>query len=122
LGNARLTQEKVDGQDLLHIRAQESCAASWRTRALLERGQYRLEGRVRQQGVVLDEQDAKAGAGLRISRRKFSRKISGDMNWAATTFDFEVAEDQADMEIVCELRAKQGDVWFELGSLRLLRR
>ena len=81
-----------------------------------------MEGRVKLQGVTLNEQDAKAGAGLRISRHKFGRKLPGDMDWAATTFDFDVTEDASDVELICELRATHGEAWFDLASLRLVRR
>ena len=37
-------------------------------------------------------------------------------------FEFEVTDDRSDVELVCELRAQKGEVWFEEESLRLLRR
>jgi hypothetical protein len=121
-GNPSLTQDQNEGRTLLHIRAEEGCAASWRTRVLLGNGQYRLEGKVKTQGVKLGSEDPKAGAGFRISRRNFSRKLSEDMDWTTVPFDFEVQQDHSDIELVCELRAAQGQVWFDLGSLRLIRR
>jgi len=121
-GTPSLTQDQNEGKTLLHIRAEESCAASWRTRVLLESGQYRLEGKVKAQGVKLSSEDPKAGAGLRISRRNFNRKLSENMDWTTVAFDFEVQQDHSDVELVCELRATQGQVWFDLGSLRLIRR
>jgi hypothetical protein len=33
-----------------------------------------------------------------------------------------VQQDQTDIELVCELRALQGEAWFDLASLRLIRR
>ena len=123
MGNPVLTREREkEGKTLLHIATTENCSGSWRTKVLLDGGQYRLEGRVRLQGVKLDAEDPKAGAGLRISRRKPGRKLSGDMEWTTTAFDFEVRQDHMDVELVCELRAVQGQAWFDLGSLRLIRR
>jgi spore coat protein H len=121
-GSPSLTREQNEGKTLLHIRAEESCAASWRSRVLLESGQYRLEGKVKTQGVKLSSEDPKAGAGLRISRRHFSRKVSENMDWTTAGFDFEVQQNHSDVELVCELRATQGEVWFDLASLRLLKR
>ncbi len=122
LGSATLTKEPGPQQSVaLHIRAQEPCAASWRSRVQLEKGRYRFHGRMRWQGVELDPQDPKDGVGLRVSRRKFARAISGDAPWTTVAFDFEVTEDRADVELVCELRATAGDAWFDQGSLRLIR-
>ena len=123
IGNPSVTKDQEnEGKTLLHINARETGAASWRTSLLLDRGQYRFEGKVRLRGVKLSEEDPKSGAGLRISRSKFSRKLSGDMDWATVPFDFEVQQDQTDVELVCELRASQGEAWFDLASLRLIRR
>ena len=113
---------ETEGKTLLQISARESSAGSWRTSVLLDRGRYRLEGKLRLQGVKLNPEDPKTGAGLRISRQKFSRQLSGDMDWTTIPFDFEVQQDQADVELVCELRAAQGQIWFDLASLRLVRR
>lgn len=123
IGNPSLAKEhEKDGKTLLRVGTDERCAASWRTRVLLDRGQYRLQGKVRLQGVKLAGDDPKAGAGLRISRGKFSRKLSGDMDWTVVPFDFEVQQDRMDVELVCELRATQGKAWFDVASLRLMRR
>jgi spore coat protein H len=122
IGNPSLTKEQDKAaKTLLHIRAQDNSAGSWRSVVLLDRGQYRFEGKVRLQGVKLNAEDQKTGAGLRLSRQKFSRKLSGDMEWTTVPFDFEVQQDQMDVELVCELRASQGQAWFDLASLRLIR-
>jgi hypothetical protein len=123
VGKAALTQEKDQaGRTLLHIRTEENGAASWRSRVRLERGQYRFQGKLKIQGIVLASDDPRAGVGLRISRRKFPRKLSGDADWSSAAFDFEVQQDQSDVELVCELRAAQGDAWFDLKTLRVIRR
>jgi hypothetical protein len=74
------------------------------------------------QGIVLGTEDQKAGVGLRVSRHKFGQKIPGDTDWTLVGFDFDVQQDQSDVELVCELRAVRGDVWFDLKSLKLIRR
>jgi len=123
LGNATVNREQgPDGKTLLHIKTQEKCAASWRTRLALDAGSYRFEGKARCQDVILAADDSRSGAGLRISRRKFNEKLSGDSEWRTIRHDFEVREDQSEVELVCELRAARGEIWFDLGSLRLLRR
>ena len=123
LGNARLAQEQdKEGNTLLHISTKEGCTASWRTSRLLDVGKYRFEARIKTQSVIFAQNDPRAGAGLRISRHRIGQKNSGDRDWTPIAFDFEVPEDQSDVELVCELRAVQGDVWFDLKSLRLRRR
>ena len=74
------------------------------------------------QGVKLDENDPKGGVGLRISRRKFGRALSGNMDWTTLSFDFAVQQERANVELVSELRALEGEVWFDLDSLRLRRK
>ena len=123
LGDARFTQEQDNEGNLsLHISTQDGCTASWRTSCLLDRGNYRFEGRLKTQSVILAPDDPRAGAGLRISRYRIGQENSGDRDWAPITFDFEVPENQSKVELVCELRALRGDVWFDLKSLRLRRR
>ena len=106
---------------LLHIRAAERSAASWRTRVALPKGHFRFRGRVRLAGVQFDSEDLKSGAGLRISRHKFGRVLPGDTSWITVAFDFEVAEDDTETELVCELRATRGEAWFDESTLRLMR-
>lgn len=122
-GEALLTREPDEqGNTLLRISTSDGCTASWRTRSLLDGGRYRLEARIKTQGVVFPENDPRAGAGLRVSRHRNGQKNSGDRNWTPVTFDFEVSEDQSDVELICELRATTGNVWFDLKSLKLSRR
>ena len=123
LGNPTLALEQEKGsRALLHIRAEENSASSWRSRLFLDSGQYRLVGKVKTQGVVVGKEDPKAGAGLRVSRHKFSQKLSGDTDWTPVSFDFDVQQDQSDVELVCELRAERGELWVDLKSLKLIRK
>ena len=122
-GDVVMREERGDnGHTWLHVRANAAGAGSWRARLALEPGRYRLEGMVKLQGVKLSEGDPKSGVGLRISRRKFSRKLTGDLGWTPLTFDFEVTPDKSEVELVCELRAEGGQAWFDLTTLQLLRR
>jgi len=120
-GEPRLEQEPGEGNTLLHIATESFCTASWRTTRVLDSGKYRLEARIKTKGVVFPPGDQRAGAGLRISRYRTGQKNAGDHDWTPISFDFDVAEDQSEIELVCELRANQGDVWFDLESLKLKR-
>lgn len=112
-----------EGQPILHIgAAQGASVASWRTKVLLEEGFYRFEGRMQIKDVAADPRDRKAGAGLRVSEKPSLRKQLGSAGWNEVAFDFAVPDGIHPVELVCELRASQGEVWFDGNSLRLVRK
>lgn len=122
LGDAKLDRQNDDkGNSLLTITTSEGCTASWRTRSRLSRGQYRVEMSMRTSSVVLDPNDPRSGVGLRISRQRVLPKNSGDRGWTPVNLDFQVQNDEDEVELICELRANQGTVWFDQGSLKLKR-
>ena len=115
-------QAGTDHNRWLHISAPNgSSVGSWRTKIFLEAGLYRLEGKVKTRGVVSDPGDPRFGVGLRTSNRRLTQKLSGDNDWTAVTYEFDLPE-RADVEFVCELRAAKGEAWFDAGSLRLIRK
>jgi hypothetical protein len=121
-GEARLTEERDGkGNVLLYIGTTARCTASWRTATVLPPGKYRIEARLKTKGVEFNPADQRDGAGLRISRYRNGQKNDGDHDWFQSTFDFEVQQDGAEKELICELRANQGEVWFDLKSLTLKR-
>ena len=95
--------------------------ASWRLSVSLPAGKYRFTGDARAEKIVVDSSDATAGAGLRISRGKLAGKLTGDAAWTTLEHTFETTYDGEEKELVCELRARQGEVWFDIQSLRLIR-
>ena len=120
-----LSQEQdAESRTALKIRAAADPRAggSWRTRVLLEPGQYRFEGEMRTRGVVPVMDRRGEGAGLRISRLPRPNKLSGDAPWTKVAFDFVVEANSQGTELVCELRATQGEAWFDLNSLKLIRK
>jgi hypothetical protein len=123
-GSARLDQVKAaDGTPALWISTARDTVASWRARVLLEEGRYRFEGRARAAGVAPTRDDRKgAGAGLRISGSEQPRRneLAGDAPWQTLAYEFS-AGPLEEVELVCELRATKGEVWFDLASLRLVR-
>jgi spore coat protein H len=120
LPEAQLTQKKdEDGNVLLYIGTKTGCTASWRTTVTLEPGRYRMEARIKTKGVVLAADDPRAGAGLRASRVRTGQRNEGDHDWMPVHFDFNVQQEGEDKELVCELRADEGEIWYELKSLKL---
>ena len=122
-GDPILTQAKdLQGRTLLGISvANGASSGSWRTRVSLAEGQYRLEGRVRLKGVVVDAEDTRGGAGLRISKGLMPPKLTGTSDWQDFKYEFRVEDDATEVELLCELKASKGEAWFDPASLRLLR-
>jgi hypothetical protein len=112
-------QERGGPTGAANVRAKEIPTASWRTRVPLEPGKYRFEARIKTRGVILDAADKRSGAGLRISRFREGQKNLGNKDWTPIVFDFEVSETQTETELVCELRADEGEIWYDLKSLKL---
>ena len=114
-------EQTADGsrQNVLHISAPHGKAAgSWRTHAMLEPGRYRFEGDIRVRGV--DSGDDAAGARLRISGARPVRRLSASTGWRQFAFEFQV-DGNRQVEFVCELRAPQGEAWFDAETLQVVR-
>jgi len=96
------------------------CVASWRTKIALPPGVYLFEGDARAAGVIARTNDLIGfGAGLRISQGKRENKLEGDAPWTRVRHNF--TNQFEEVELICELRAMQGEVWFDTDSLRLVR-
>jgi hypothetical protein len=95
--------------------------ASWRTKVQLSPARYRFTGDMRALKVVADSGDTNAAICLRISGDKHPNKINAETTSTTLKHEFEVTLDGDERELVCELRAHQGEVWFDARSLRLER-
>ena len=138
LGQPRFARSNSGGHEgggALRISAPEKdqWCGSFRTSVILPPGRYRFGGLMKTKGVEplgegVDQTHAPSGGALRISGRQPSWKLLGDQEWTWVEFDFEVkpAEGEGDSavghtELVCELRASRGTVWFDEGSLEVIR-
>lgn len=122
-GQPTLAQEERAGKRSYGIDAGAGATvASWRRRVVLSKGRYALEGQVAVAGVVPRRDAEGSGAGLRVSGAVRKGGASGSGAFKATSFEFEVAEAQATVELVAELRAEKGRAWFAVESLRLVRK
>lgn len=92
---------------------------SWRTKVLLEEGSYQFRGRLRTADVQPIR--GESGAGLRISGRTLPHRISGTVDWQMFSYPFQVGEDTGEVELICELSAAKGEVWFDARSLQIVR-
>ncbi len=105
----------------LHIVADAETLASWRARAIVGRGRYRFEGRARVAGVQPLPYGLHQGAGLRVGgnpRRMDS--LTGDSSWQLLVAEFQVEQPTEEIDLICELRARAGEAWFALDSLKVV--
>jgi spore coat protein H len=118
------TMDRANGSERLpslHISITDETSASWRTTALVPRGRYRFEGRVRIASVQGLSYGAHAGAGLRVrGHTRQSESFTGDSSWRVVASEFQVEQSTEEIEFICELRARAGEAWFQLSSLRLV--
>jgi hypothetical protein len=107
-----------DGKSYLQIIGDgASSSASWRTRVMLPAGQYRFEGMVRTKNAAENGNTVV----MRVSGARQVAPIRADLKWEKCTFDFEIEEAIADVELVCEVRPAVGEVWFDSSSLRIVK-
>jgi spore coat protein H len=114
--------QTVDGsRRVLHIRTTTNAPSvgSWRTKVLLPPGHYVFEGDLRGAGITAQTNQIGLGAGLRISQGKRETKLVGDTPWTHMQYEIKIEGMESDVEVICELRATHGEVWFDQDSLRL---
>lgn len=129
LGNARwtpyvqtgkadcITTNDLNGQRLIQIQIREGTTrATLRTGLTLPAGRYRFSGMARTEGVVPLKDDLGVGAGLRLTGVTGTQHLEGDTDWSPLRHDFEQTED-GPVEFILELRAHQGQAWFDLDRL-----
>ena len=122
-GGAKLEQVEESGRPRLRITHEGGgeCNASFRTTVTLSRGRYTFEGPCRTAGVKAPD-GQNSGAGLRISGGRRDVRVVGDADWQSVSYEFEVGESTRDVVLVCELRATDGEAWFDAGELKLRRK
>ncbi len=112
-----------DGRAALHLRAGSTTSASWRAKVLLAPGRYRFEGVVRTAGVKPLPFGKNHGASLGVVGAAASRPqlLAGETAWTKVELEFELHGREAEVDLLCSLRASAGDAWFDAESLRLVR-
>jgi len=121
-GSPEFRREKTaEGGDALCLAVKGNTICSWRTKAMLEEGAYRFEGRIRTKDVRASPGEPTGGAGLRISGGAVSVELTGTQDWQRFAYSFRVPEGGGQIEAICELRAARGEAWFDTASLRVVR-
>lgn len=111
---------ETDRRYSIQVGESNDCVASWRRRVLLAQGRYRIEARLKTEGVEPRTDDQGTGAGVRISGGRRDNKIIGNSDWQTVSYDFEVTDVVRDVELVAELRATKGRMWLK-PTARLVR-
>lgn len=106
----------------LWLRAEGVTSAAWTTAVRLPPGSYRFSGRICTSGVEPLEFGMHHGAALRVlGRKERSPGIVANGKWREVFVDFRVADGPSDLSLLCELRGRAGQAWFDVGSLQLVR-
>ncbi len=95
--------------------------SSWRRQVLLTQGTYRFQARVKTKDVIPIPDDQAHGAGIRRVKSGRSHEVIGTNDWTLLSYEFHVPEDQRQVELVLELRARHGTTWFDRDSPKLER-
>lgn len=110
------------GARYLEIRASGSQAyGSWRTTALLEKGEYQFVGKVQTEGLRSGPGVTRPGVTLRKSGEREAKMVLEAPAWTELRYDFTMPA-QADIELLCEFRGGSGRARWELDSLKLIRK
>jgi hypothetical protein len=119
-GAARIATAAVDGKQCLHIVAGGG-VGSWRKALALPPGKYRFEAMAKSTGIASIADAKGKGAGLRISGATTPRTnaIEGDSGWKQLAYEFDSAGGAT--VLVAELRAAKGEVWFDSGSMQIVK-
>lgn len=106
----------------LLVEAEGVTSAAWVTTVRLSPGSYRFVGRICTAGVKSLEFGNHHGAALRVlGKTERSSGMVGDGKWREVFVDFRVADIPTDLSLLCELRGRAGQAWFDVDSLQLVR-
>lgn len=98
------------------------CVASWRRKVLLGPGTYQLNACCQTKGVVPLDGNDNSGAGIRVSHSERSTGLCCTTRSTPLLFNFAIADDRREVELVLELKARRGQAIFEADSLTLVRK
>ena len=122
-GQPQMDRVQDHGQPALHLNADKGGGVSaWQARVYLPPGHYGFQGQVRTARVTALANDPVSGAALRVAGVRSSPLLSGETQVLAVEQPFEVKNGDAPVELACELRASRGEAWFDLESLKVVRR
>ncbi len=117
----RITPEGQRKQLKITVGPSGKCIASYRTRVVLPAGTYRFAASVKAENIKGSADHPGTGAGLRISGSQRTNQLVDSSEWKLLFFEFKIEEPSREVELVAELRATSGTVYFREDSLKLVR-
>lgn len=116
-------QKKENGGSVLYIKAKTKTTASWRCVANVPPGNYIFEIKAKTANLEGSEEVKDPGATIRISNSNSpaANLLKGTSDWQRLEYKFEVFS-MTNFEFVCEMRANSGEVWFDLDTLKVVRK
>ena len=122
-GHPTLRREiNTDARESLRVgTVQGSSIGSWYAQVWLDPGRYRLEGRMKTDGIVGDPGDPRAGAGFRSGNSRLEKYVLGTSAWRPVDYEFSLKDPLTEIQVFCEFRGAEGQAWFDLESLHLKR-
>ncbi len=115
-----LSEAKVDGKAMLHLKLAQATNVAWTTRVTLPSGMYEFTARLRVKAAPTDSLAGTAGLRATVDGRPFLWRAAPGEDWQEVTGRFSVFEAEGTVDLECELRVP-GEAWFELDSLKLQR-
>ncbi len=114
------------GEHSLHARLSGDAAVVWHATLRLSPGAYRVEGSIRTRALLPMTYGQRHGARLRVAGAQgISDPSMGTQDWRTRSVDFEIQDALAGptvpVDILCEVRGRSGEAWFDLKSLRIER-
>lgn len=104
---------------VIGVGASNRCSDSFRTKVLLPAGTYKLQARARVTEVAAITEPSGSGAGVRISGGQRTNKLEGTTDWTNIEHEFVISNPTQEVELVAELRATKGKVWFDVNSIQI---
>lgn len=130
-GSVRFPRTDGPNGERIGVALSGAGAGSWRTQAVLEPGRYRFIGKASALGLLIDpklpdpiDNEGRtlfSGVGLRISGGEMQQRLTHDAAGEEVWCDFEVSV-LSEVVLICECKASAGEGYFDVSSLRLIRR
>ena len=110
----------------LHARLSGDAAVVWHAALRLNSGLYRVEGTIRTRDLLPMTYGQRHGARLRVAGEPGNfAPLLGTQDWSTRSAEFEIkgasAVQSVPVDILCEVRGRSGEAWFDLKSLRIHR-
>ena len=88
------------------------CIAAWRASVVLKAGEYTFKVNCRTKDLQPMEDGNASAAGIRLGDMSRTERVEGTAQ-KDLLFPFVITDDQREVILTCEVRARRGQVWFD---------